>query len=159
MANRGYSNLSRTSTRNGATSCNTHLSGRRHHSLRPVIATGIELRRDARQFDTNRFKLQHGTSAFTLFDLASGIQLTGANHIPGLKIDQRAYRSELTGILGTVILIDIVCQFFQIKSGQVTIECGNLEAGGHAISFESPPSPSDDHFDIISAIFEIKKND
>lgn len=32
-----------------------------------------------------------------------------------------------------------------------------MEAGRHAISVESPPSPSDDHFDIISAIFEIKK--
>jgi hypothetical protein len=103
------------------------------------------------------FKLQRGTSAFTLLDLASGIQLTRANHVPGLKTEQCAYRSKLTGILGTVILIDIVCLFSQITSEQVTIGCDNLEAGRHAISFVSPPSPSDDHFDIISAIFEIKK--
>jgi hypothetical protein len=103
------------------------------------------------------FKLQRGTAAFTLVDLASGVQFTGANHVPGLPTDQCAYRSELTGILGTVILIDIVCQFFQITSGQVTIGCDNLEAGRHGIYFDSPPSPSDDHFDIISAIFDIKK--
>jgi hypothetical protein len=102
------------------------------------------------------FKLQCGTSAFTLLDLASGIQLTGANHVPGLKTNQCAYRSELTGILGTVILIDIVCQFFWITSGQVTIGCNNLEARRHVISFDDPPSPSDDHFDIISAVYEIK---
>jgi hypothetical protein len=49
-----------------------------------------------------------------------------------------------------------VCEFFQITKGQVWIICDNLEAGWHGISFESPPSPSDDNFDIISAIFEIK---
>jgi hypothetical protein len=32
-----------------------------------------------------------------------------------------------------------------------------LEADQHGILFESPPSPSDDHYDIISAIFEIKQ--
>ena len=103
------------------------------------------------------FKLQRGTSAFTLVDLASGTQLTGANHVPGICTDHCSYRSELTGILGTVILIDIVCGFFGITSGHVTIGCDNLEAGRHGISFESPPSPSDDHFDIISAIFAIKR--
>jgi hypothetical protein len=103
------------------------------------------------------FKLHRGTSAFTLVDLASGTQLTGANHVPGLPNDHCSYRSELTGILGTVILIDIVCTFFRITSGHVTIGCDNLEAGRHGISFESPPTPSDDHFDIISAIFAIKR--
>jgi hypothetical protein len=58
------------------------------------------------------FKLRRGTSAFTLLNLASGIQLAGANRVPGLKTDQCAYSSELTGILGTIILIDILCQFF-----------------------------------------------
>jgi hypothetical protein len=90
-------------------------------------------------------------------DLASGTQLTGANHVPGLSSDHYSYQSELTGILGTVIFIDIVGGFFQIMKGHVTIGCNNLEAGRHGISFESPPSPSDDHFDIISAIFTIKQ--
>jgi hypothetical protein len=38
------------------------------------------------------FKLQHGTSAFTQLNLDSGIQLTGANHVPGLKTNQCAYQ-------------------------------------------------------------------
>jgi hypothetical protein len=64
-------------------------------------------------------------------------------------LPQRTYG----GILGAVILIDIVCQFVWIQSGQVTIGWDNLEAGRHALSFEAPPSLSDDHIDIISAIF------
>jgi hypothetical protein len=103
------------------------------------------------------FKLHRGTLAFALLDLASGTQLTGANHVPGLSSDHCSYQSELTGILGTVIFIDIVCGFFQITKEHITIGCDNLEAGWHGISFESPPSPSDDHFDIISAIFAIKR--
>ena len=81
------------------------------------------------------FNLQGGTAAFTLVNLTSGVQLTGANHVPGLPTDQCAYRSELTGILGTVILINIVCKFFRITSRQVTIRCNNLEAGRHGIAF------------------------
>jgi hypothetical protein len=75
------------------------------------------------------FKLQRGTSAFTLVDLASGTQLTGAYHVPGLSSDHCSYQSELSGILGTVILIDIACGFFQITRGHVTIGCNNLEGG------------------------------
>jgi hypothetical protein len=48
------------------------------------------------------FNLQGGMSEFTSAGLASGVQLTGTNHIPGLKTDHCSYRSELTGILGTV---------------------------------------------------------
>jgi hypothetical protein len=58
------------------------------------------------------FKVQRGISAFTLVDLALSTQLTGANHIPGLSSNHFLYRSELSGILGTVILNDIVCGFF-----------------------------------------------
>jgi hypothetical protein len=120
------------------------------------IASGI--RKGTTIAVTNRsFKLHRGTSAFTLVYLASGTQLTGANHVPWLCSDHCSYQSELTGILGTVILIGIICGFFQITKGHVTIGCNNLEAGRHGISFESPPSPSDDHFDIISAIFAIKQ--
>jgi hypothetical protein len=65
------------------------------------------------------FKLQRGTLAFTLMDLASGTQLTG------VRRDHCLYQSKLTGILGTIILINIACGFFQITSGHVTIECNN----------------------------------
>jgi hypothetical protein len=57
-----------------------------------------------------------------------------------------------------LIIIKIVCQFFQSTSRQVTIQCDNLELGGHAVlSLKTPPSLPDDHFDIISAIFKIKQ--
>jgi hypothetical protein len=48
-------------------------------------------------------------SVFTLVDLTLlGVQLTGPNHVPGLETDHGSYPSELTDILGIVILIDIV---------------------------------------------------
>jgi hypothetical protein len=90
-------------------------------------------------------------------DLASKTQLTGANHVPSLSSNHCSYQSKLNGILGTVILIDTVRGFFQITKGHVTIGCDNLEVGQHGISFESSPSPSDDPFDITSAIVAIKR--
>jgi hypothetical protein len=102
------------------------------------------------------FKLQRGALALTCIDLALGTQFTSANHVPGLKSDHLSYHSELTGILVMVLLIKIVCLFFQNTSKQVTFGCDSLELGGHWLSFETSPSPSDDHFDIISAIFKIK---
>jgi hypothetical protein len=104
-------------------------------------------------------KLQGGTLAFTLVSLASGVQLTGAKYyIPGLQTNQCFYCSGHTsaGLLGMVILIDILCQFFQINSQQVTIVCNNLEVGQHGISVKFPQSLLDNHFDIISAILDIK---
>jgi hypothetical protein len=82
------------------------------------------------------FKLQRGTLAFTCIGLASGTQYTSANHVPGLISDHHLYHSELTGILGMVLLIKIVCQFFQSTSQQVTFGCDNLELGKHGLLFE-----------------------
>jgi hypothetical protein len=78
------------------------------------------------------FKLHRGTSAFTLVDLASGTQLTGANHVPGLGSNHCSYQSKLTGILGTVILIDTVCGFFQITKGHVRLAASIWKRDGMA---------------------------
>jgi hypothetical protein len=108
----------------------------RRDDLMP-IATSIRDGTTAAVTDRS-FELQQGRSAFTLVDLTSGVQLTGANHTPGLKTDHCSYRSELTGIFGTVILFDCICQFSPITDGQVIIGCDNLEAGQYGISFKIP---------------------
>jgi hypothetical protein len=60
------------------------------------------------------FKNQLGTSAFTLIDENTGHRLEGANLVPGQPSDQSAYRSELAGLFGIMIVCKIICQVFKL---------------------------------------------
>jgi hypothetical protein len=102
-------------------------------------------------------KNQLGTSAFTLIDENTGHCLEGANLVPGQPSDQSAYRSELAGLFGIMTVCKIICQVFKLSEGFIEIACDGLVAGQHALVYESAPSPTKDHFEMISAIRTMKQ--
>ena len=75
----------------------------------------------------------------------------GACRVPGNHDCQCSYRTELVGILATCCLIDKVCKDHDISTGTVTLACDN-ESAGYKSLIRSSVKPSDDHFDVISAI-------
>jgi hypothetical protein len=67
-----------------------------------------------------------GTSGFVLCPTIDHIQtdtgvLIGANQVPGALEDQSAYRSELAGIEGILVTLDLLCTTYSITSGKVEI--------------------------------------
>jgi hypothetical protein len=103
------------------------------------------------------FKNQLGTAAFTLIDEQTGHRLEGANVVPGQPSDQSAYRSELAGIFGILIVCKLLCQIFKVSEGLIEIACDGLAAGHHALVCDASPSPTQDHFENIFAIKTMKQ--
>jgi hypothetical protein len=103
------------------------------------------------------FKNQLGTAAFTLINEQTGHRLEGANLVPGQPSDQSAYQSELAGLFGIMIVCKLVCQVFKVSEGYIESACDGLAAGQHALVYDSSPSPTQDHFEMISAIKTMKQ--
>jgi hypothetical protein len=103
------------------------------------------------------FKNQLGTPAFTLIDENTSNRLEGANLVPGQPSGQSAYRSELAGIFGIMIVCKLLCQVFKLSEGFIEIACDGLAAGQHTLVYESSLSPTQDHFEMISATKTMKQ--
>ena len=64
-----------------------------------------------------------GTSAFTFLINDTKNGYTGQNRVPGHDNNQSSYRSELSGILGNIILINAICRHHGL-SGDLTVQVG-----------------------------------
>ncbi len=102
------------------------------------------------------FKDLRGTSGFALIHGDSQQRINGANQVPGEASDQASYRSELAGIYGALLLAQMVCKLFDIGTGHMIVACDNESAGQKAIDWHYPPKPSNDHFDMLNAIHQLR---
>jgi hypothetical protein len=96
------------------------------------------------------FQHSMGTSTFimTTLDPQCPINVIGANCLPGPDHSQVAYRSEGAGILSILILCELLTTLDPRIKGHLIISCDNQEAGCHAITFQQPPRPTDEHFSL-----------
>ena len=74
----------------------------------------------------------YGTAAWIIQDELTGSELTGMMIIPGQPNDLDAYRCELGGLYGIVVIIDALCVYHSIKSGSITRACDGDMALKHA---------------------------
>ena len=76
-----------------------------------------------RRDTTPEYDLKNGTSGFQLAATKEETEdrLKAVNWVPGSPIDQSAYRSELTGIVGILATTAIIVQHFGIVTGGITI--------------------------------------
>jgi hypothetical protein len=84
------------------------------------------------------YKDGYGTAAFRIQnDL--GDQITGCNITPGLQEHQLAYRSELGGIVGILVLLDLLQQHYDLRIHQfvITYDCNG--AGLKSLTYHQPP--------------------
>jgi hypothetical protein len=120
-----------------------------------LLADGLRTGRTIAAADGS-FKDRRGTSGFALVHEPSGQRINGANQVPGEATDQAAYRSELAGIYGTLILVQMLCRIHSIEAGHLIVACNNLAAGRKGIEWEYPPKLADDHFDMLAAIHSLR---
>jgi len=77
---------------------------------------------------------------------------------PGGSQVMSAYRGELTRIYWTMFLLTQLCQFKNVKSGEIHFGCDGLLALQCAVDFEFPASPDDPGYNLISAIHHLWKD-
>jgi hypothetical protein len=104
----------------------------------------------ARAISDGSFKDKFGTSAFTIID-NQDTSILGLNVVPGHPDDQSAYRSELAGLFGIVLVVNRLCSWAKIESGGIEVGCDGLSALEKA--FDTwPLEPTDPHFDMLSSL-------
>ena len=57
----------------------------------------------------------------------------GGNHIPGREKDQNSFRAELGGILALILIIEYICEKYQIEKGAITLGCDSTSALSNAL--------------------------
>ena len=77
--------------------------------------------------------------------------------MPGEQRIQSSYRSELAGILATHKRTEQLCSNKAINQGNLIIACDNI-AAGLSLQTKDFPTPSQNHYDILQAIFRTKHN-
>jgi hypothetical protein len=80
-----------------------------------------------------------------------GNAILGLNVVPGHQDDQGAYRSELAGLFGIVVVVLHLCLWAGIESGGIEIGCDGLSALNKA--FDTwPHEPAHPHFNMLSSL-------
>ena len=98
------------------------------------------------------FKEQFGTASWSIQGPTEVHQLSGSCIVPGHAKDQSAYRSELSGLYAIIIMVEAVCNVFEIKSGAVEIGCDGISALRQGIVDTDTINPHQPQFDLIAAI-------
>ena len=98
------------------------------------------------------FKEEFGTAAWSIQGPTEVHLLTGSCIVPGHAKDQSAYRSELAGLYAIIIMIESVCEVFEIKKGVVEIGCDGISALKQGIVDSDVTNPHQPQFDLIAAI-------
>jgi hypothetical protein len=98
------------------------------------------------------FKDSLGTACFTLLGPTQKGSIICPMIVPGEKDVQDAFRSELSGIYGMVVMVNLLCEVHNIKQGTVYICCDGSSALRRAIDQSGDVSPNTQQFDIIAGI-------
>ena len=97
-----------------------------------------------------------GAAAFTLVGPTDLGQIHAVNTVPGPIKEGDSYRCELSGIIGIVTLIHILCLHHDITTGAVHVACDNKTS---LRVFDSwfVPNPSEESFDLVNALWHMLK--
>jgi hypothetical protein len=98
------------------------------------------------------FKETYGTAAFVLEGESSTGRIVGTVIAPGNAQTHSPYRSELTGIYATMILVQKLCQYYDISSGQIEFACDGLSALNKAFSHVALIAVEEPSYDLLAAI-------
>jgi len=102
------------------------------------------------------FKDQAGAAAWTIEGRTATDRLWGTGLTLGQLEDQSVYQSKLFGLWSILASLKQLVETHHIKYGQVTIACDSKAALKKAQQ-EYPTEPSEAHYDLISAIQNLRK--
>lgn len=94
------------------------------------------------------YKTHHGTASFGLYGMDITRAITGYNVTPGQPSDQCPYRSEVGGLLGLLVVLELLCDLFQLTEGTFTIGC-DCESALKKLEPWATLNPSDHHYDLL----------
>mgnify|MGYP003519673277 CR=1 FL=1 len=97
------------------------------------------------------FKDGFGTSALKIEAADSTDNIIAVNVVPGNTADQGAYRSELAGIFGQVVLVNTICKVHNISQGAIECGCDGEGAITKVFSEEDDANTDGSQFDLLSA--------
>ena len=97
------------------------------------------------------FKGSRGAAGFTITCPRTAAAYTGKHTVQGPSTANSAYRSELSGLLGILTLVDLLCVHDDIQSGGVTIACDGLSALQQAF-YEGPAVVTRPDFDLLHTL-------
>ncbi len=103
------------------------------------------------------FKEQHGAAAWMIKGETAAVCICGAGLTSGALDDQSMHCSELFGLWGPLASLKQLCTEFHLGEGTVVIACDGLSALKKASS-TYPTDPGKAHYDLISAIRNIRKS-
>jgi len=96
------------------------------------------------------FKDEFGTACLVLEGKDSVGRIVCPCIIPGQRSDQSAYRSELGGLFGLLVLVDVICRTHGVSEGSVEVGCDGAGALKQALVKEGEVEPTWQQFDLIA---------
>ena len=97
------------------------------------------------------FKKGYGTSCSILRGSTITTRIISINTVPGPTDSQSAYRSELAGISGSLLIIQAICNMHHIQNGCITIGLDGQSAM-KSVSQKQQPKPQQPDFDLLCDI-------
>ena len=97
------------------------------------------------------FKKGYSTSCSILHGSTNTTQIILINTVPGPTDSQSAYRSELAGISGSLLIIQAICKRHHIQNGCITIGLDGQSAM-KSVSQKQQPKPQQPDFDLLCDI-------
>jgi hypothetical protein len=98
------------------------------------------------------YKDKFGTVAYVLEGATAVNQIMGVLAVPGVPEDQSLYHSELAGLYGIAMMVQVICKYFGITSGGIKVGCDGQIALQRVIG-EGPklnPDIKDADYDLLS---------
>ena len=99
------------------------------------------------------FKDRFGTASWVIENESGTQRINGDCIIPGSPSDQSAYRSEIGGLYGLVIVVEMIKDMWNIQSGSIVLGCDGLNALQQALDVDGVNITSkQQQFDLLSGI-------
>ena len=99
-----------------------------------------------------------GTSAWIFKRSGDTVTVKGDNLVPGDPAIQCSHRSELSGIIGAVRHMNIICRRYEITEGNIELGCDGLEAFKVASRYDYDPTTRIKHYDLVSTLHQLIKD-
>ena len=99
------------------------------------------------------FKDEFGTASWAIENESGTQRINGDGIIPGFPSDQSAYRSEIGGLYGLVLAVEIIKDLWKIRSGAIVLGCDGINALYQALDIKNVTiSSKQQQFDLLSGI-------
>ena len=101
------------------------------------------------------FKNLFGTASWVIENASGSQRILGNVLIPGFKSDQSAYRSEIGGIYGLVLVVELTKEMWNLDKGAIIIGCDGINDLYQALDVAYNPTTSNQkRFNLLSGIQE-----